>query len=538
MTLAEYDDLDGLAMAALVRQRQVTATELLAEAIARLERVNPLLNAVVTPLYEQGQSAAAGPLPDGPFRGVPFLLKDLGLALAGAPLSFGSRFLAGFHPVIDSTLVERYRRAGLVVFGKTNTPEFGLTPYTESALFGPARNPWAHDHTPGGSSGGAAVAVAARVVPLAHASDGGGSIRIPASCCGLFGMKPTRGRMPVGPDRSEIWGGLSIDHVLTRSVRDSAAMLDATAGADHVARHHAPLPVRPFSDEVGAPPGRLRIALTTRPHLSTRPVDADCAAAVEDTGKLLADLGHDVEEAALPIDAESFARDFLVLVCVEMATVAVQVVAAMGRRPRRNEIEVDSALSMIIGRQQSAIGYAMARDRLNATARRISTFFERFDVLVSPTLARPPFPIGTLRARGAEAWARRVVVAARLGWVLRLPGVLRASTRRLFDFAAFTPVANVTGQPSMSVPLHWNAAGLPIGTMFTARFGAEAILFRLAAQLESARPWRDRRPPGSSSLPRQLSSDGAGGDAPAADGPRIGAAGGVPAHIAPDARTP
>jgi amidase len=498
MSIAEYDDLDGLGLAALVRARQVTPAELLEEAITRLGRVNPKLNAVVTPLFEQARRAAAGPLPDGPFRGVPFLLKDLLASLAGARLSYGSRFVGAYTPAEDSTLVARYRQAGVVFFGKTNTPEFGLMPCTEPALFGPARNPWDRGVTPGGSSGGSAAAVAAGVVPLAHGNDGGGSIRIPASCCGLFGLKPSRGRMPVGPDSSELWGGLVVEHVVARSVRDSAAMLDATAGADAPSRYLAPQAAGPFANEVGVAPRRLRIALQKQPHLSMlggKPLHPDCLAAVDDAAKLLGDLGHDVEEATVPVDAEAFAREFLVLVCVEMAVAVASVSAVLGRRPRRGEIELNTALTAMIGRQQSAVRYALARARLDAMSRRTIEFFERFDVLVSPTLGQPPVAIGALDPRGLEALAREIVAATGLGFVLRIPGVVAASVKRVFDFVPFTQLANVTGQPSMSVPLSWSAAGLPIGTLFTGRAGDEATLFRLAGQLEQARPWRARRPP-------------------------------------------
>ncbi|HXI60959.1 MAG TPA: amidase, partial [Polyangia bacterium] len=393
MSFAEYDAFDGLGLAALVRKRQITPAELLEEAIARLDRVNPRLNAVVTPLYEQARQAAAQPLPDGPFRGVPFLLKDLVAALAGARLTHGSRFVGAYTPTADSTLVGRYRQAGVVFFGKTNTPEFGLLPCTEPALFGPARNPWNLGVTPGGSSGGSAAAVAAGVVPIAHGNDGGGSIRIPASCCGLFGLKPTRGRMPVGPDSSELLGGLGVDHVITRSVRDSAAMLDATAGADAPARYHAPRAAGPFVNELGAAPRRLRIALLKKPHLTISggmPLPADCLAAIDDAAKLLVELGHVVEEATLPIDTEAFAHEFMVIMCVEIAVAVAAITAVHGRRPRSGEIEVHTALTAMVGRQQSAVRYALARERLNGVARRTIEFSQGFDLLLSPTLGAPP----------------------------------------------------------------------------------------------------------------------------------------------------
>jgi amidase len=495
MAIPEYGALDGLGLADLVRRRQVTAAELLEEAIARAERVNPRLNAIVTPLYDRARREAASPAPaDAPFAGVPFLIKDLDAALAGVPMTAGSRLLADYRPAADDTLVTRLRQAGCVIFGKTNTPELGLVPYTEPELFGPTRNPWDVTRTPGGSSGGSAAAVAAGIVPMAHANDGGGSIRIPASCCGLFGLKPTRGRTPAGPDRSELWGGYVSAHVVSRSVRDSAAMLDATAGPEPTSPYWAPPPAGPYLAEVGQPPRRLRVAMTKRPHVTAAKIDADCLAAVDDAARLLRDLGHDVEEADLDIDADAFARDFFVRVGVEIAAIVARAEARLGRGARRGELQTSTALTAMIGRQQSALALTLARDRLDAAARRAADLLSRYDVLLSPTLGIAPPPVGSLHPHGAEAFVQDVVVALRLSFLLRLPGVVEASVKRVFAFIPFSPLANVTGQPSMSVPLYWNAAGLPIGTMFTARLGDEATLFRLAAQLEAARPWAARRP--------------------------------------------
>lgn len=499
MGIPEYGTLDGLGLAALVQAGQVTAGELLEEAIARAERVNPRINAIVTPLHEPARRAASALSPEAarsmPFAGLPLLLKDLDAEVAGERLASGSRFFAGYKPTFDATIVERFRAAGAVIFGKTSTPELGLTPYTEPELFGPCRNPWDLERTPGGSSGGSAAAVAAGIVPVAHANDGGGSIRIPAACCGLFGLKPTRGRTPVGPNRSQIWGGFAIGHVISRSVRDSAAMLDAIAGPEPTSPYWAPPPARPFLAEVGAPPGRLRIALTRRPHVATNPIHPDCVAAVEEAGRLLADLGHHVEEADLDIDADTFAADFFLSAAVEIASILERGAALMGHRPRRGELQTSTAITAMIGRQQPAVRMAMARERQEAAARAVARFFGRWDLLLSPTLGLPPAPIGSLHPHGVEGLVQDVVVALRLGFLLRLPGVIEASVRRVYSFIPFSPLANVTGQPSMTVPLSWNGAGLPIGSMLTARFGDEQTLFRVAAQLESARPWSGRRPP-------------------------------------------
>ena len=511
VAIAEYGTLDALGLADLVKRRQVSPSELLEEAIARNERVNPKVGAVITTVYEDarriaGASASNGavdrPGGTGAFAGVPFLVKDIYCDMAGVAATSSSRYLLGYKPARDATIVERFRQAGLIIFGRTNTPELGLLPVTEPALHGPTRNPWNPTLTAGGSSGGAAAAVAAGIVPVAHANDGGGSIRIPASCCGLFGLKPTRARTPSGPDHSQLWNGFTIAHAVSRSVRDSAALLDAVAGPEVTSPYWAPPPARPFLEEVGAPPGRLRIALTRRPQvISGAKVHPDCAAAADETARLLADLGHQVEEADPDVDAEAFARDFFSLVCVETAAFLARAQTVLGRRPRRGEIESATAITALLGRQRSAVEAARARERLEAIARKTLTFFERYDLLLSPTLALPPPPLGALQPRGLEAFGQELLLGLHLGALLRIPGVIDASVRRVFSFIPFSPLANVTGQPAMTVPLHWNAGGLPIGSQLVARFGEEATLFRVAAQLESARPWRDRRPPIHADIP-------------------------------------
>jgi amidase len=502
VAIADYGTFDALGLAELVRRRQVSPAELLEEAIRRNERMNPKLGAVITTLYDEARRVAGAPNSSGsgdgagdrPFAGVPFLVKDIYCDMAGVPATSSSRYLVGYKPARDATIVARFRKAGLVTFGRTNAPELGLLPVTEPELHGPTRNPWDPALTPGGSSGGAAAAVAAGIVPLAHANDGGGSIRIPASCCGLFGLKPTRARTPAGPDHSQLWNGFTIAHAVSRSVRDSAALLDAIAGPEVTSPYWAPPPARPFLEEVGAPPGQLRIALTKRPQVTSAPLHPDCAGAADDTARLLAELGHQVEEADPDIDAEAFARDFFTLVCVETAAFLARAQTVLGRRARRRELESATAITALLGRQRSAVEAARARERLEAMARKALTFFERYDLLLSPTLALPPPPIGALKPRGLEAFGQELLLGLHLGFLLRIPGVIDASVRRVFSFIPFSPLANVTGQPAMTVPLHWNAAGLPIGSQLVARFGDEATLFRVAAQLEAARPWRERRP--------------------------------------------
>jgi amidase len=496
-TFSEYERYDAIALADLVRRRKVSPRELVEAAIERIERANPRINAVIHPLYDQARRAAEGVLPDGPFAGVPFLLKDLQAAYAGAPMRSGSRFYGDWSPPHHSELVRRFLASGVIVLGKTNTPELGLLPTTEPLRFGPSRNPWDLKRTTGGSSGGSAAAVAARMVPMAGGGDGGGSIRIPASCCGIFGLKPTRGRTPSGPDATDPWQGFGVDHVLTRSVRDSAAMLDATAGPDAGAPYAALSPKRPFLAEVGCSPGRLRIAFSAEPYLPAREVDPDCQAALEDAVTLLRQLGHEVFEARPALDGHAFAKAFLTMITAETWADVREAERIVGRRARPNDFEMGTWLLAILGKSFSAGECAVACRYLKSTGRRIAAFMdaERVDVLLSPTLARMPIHLGTLLPRGPEGLVQRVLTRLSFGGMLRVLGALDRGAREAFSFIPYTPVFNASGQPSMSVPLSWTAAGLPVGLMFTARWGEEATLFRLASQLEEARPWSERRPP-------------------------------------------
>jgi amidase len=470
----EYTSLDATALASLVRQKQVKPIELVDAAIEWIEYLNPGLNAVVTPLYEQARETAMGKLPDGPFAGVPFLLKDLGATLAGVRMTMGSAFMSNYVPDHDSELVTRLKRAGLIVIGKTNTPELGILPTTEPFLFGASRNPWDIRRTTGGSSGGSAAAVAARFVPMAHANDGGGSIRIPASCCGLFGLKPTRARNPLGPDFGDLFGGLVIEHAVTRSVRDSAGLLDATAGPDIGDPYWAPPPARPFVQEAGADPGRLRIAMTTKALISGVQVHPDCVNAVKDVASLCADLGHEVVEANPEINGELVTQNFMVLWAAGCAWTIDGFRFIMGQTPTREKFEPLTWALYEMGRQQSASSYLLSVAFLQRIAREIARFLLKYDVWLTPTLGEPPVALGTFDSPPENP----------------LEGL-----RRAIAFVPFTPICNATGQPAMSVPLYWNGEGLPVGVHFVGRFGDEATLFRLAAQLESARPWADRRPP-------------------------------------------
>jgi amidase len=492
----DYTRHDGLGLAALVRSGAVGAAELLETALARIEAHNPALNAVIRTRNEQVRAEATQVDLAAPFAGVPFLVKDLIATLAGEPTAHGNRLAARLPMPRDSELVRRYRAAGLLITGRTNTPELGLVPYTEPLAFGPTHNPWSLAHSPGGSSGGSAAAVAAGLVPLASGGDGGGSIRIPASCCGLFGMKPSRGLTPTGPEFGELWHGFTIEHVLSRSVRDSAAMLDATAGADPGAPYAAPLPTRPFLDEVSTDPGRLRIAFTHEPLFGHGAVHADCVAGLEATARLLESLGHHVEQAAPPLNREACALAFVTVLAGETRADIEALAQLTQRRPHATDFEAATYSLGLLGDSISAAAYAGAVRTLQLTARTMAPFFERHDVLLTPTLAAPPALIGALQPSAAEQRLMRIVNALSAGWLLNMLGVIRPLAEKTFDYMPYTPLFNVTGQPAMSVPLHWHTAGLPIGMQFVARFGDDATLFRLAGQLEHARPWFDRRPPG------------------------------------------
>ena len=492
----DYIRHDGLGLAALVRSGQVSAAELLETALARIDQHNPMLNAVIRRRDDKARAEATSIDPAAPFAGVPFLVKDLIATLAGEPTANGNRLLAGRAMPHDSELVRRFRAAGVLIAGRTNTPEFGLTPYTEPALFGPTHNPWSLAHSPGGSSGGSAAAVAAGMVPLASGGDGGGSIRIPASCCGLFGLKPSRGMTPTGPDFGELWHGFAIEHVLSRSVRDSAAMLDATAGADGGAPYAAPARQRPFLDEVQAEPGKLRIAVTRDPLFGHGAVHADCSAGLEATARLLEALGHQVEQAAPALDRDACALAFATVIACEARAEIEQLARLAQTRLQARDFEPATYILGLLGRATGAAAYVGAVRTLQLTARKMAPFFERHDVLLTPTLAAPPVLTGALQPTTSELRVMRLINALNAGWLLSALGIIKQEAGKMFAYMPFTPLFNVTGQPAMSVPLHWNAAGLPIGMQFVARLGEDATLLRLAGQLERAQPWFERRPPG------------------------------------------
>jgi amidase len=474
MAFAEYAEYDGLGLAGLVAKGHVTPLELAEEAIARIEKHNPRLNAVVYTMYDQGREIAkqVASQGDGRFRGVPFLLKDILGNFAGVPTGYGARFMRDLPTAQDDTLVTRFKAAGLVPLGKTNVPEFGLLPTTESVLYGACHNPWKLEYSTGGSSGGSAAAVAAGIVPVAHANDGGGSIRIPASCCGLVGLKPTRGRNPLGPLLGDVLGGFICEHIVSRSVRDTAAMLDCTAGPEPGDPYAAPTPARPFMDELGAAPGRLRIAFATSAP-GGGALHPECVAAVERTAKLCQELGHIVEEAAPPVDQGTIMQSFLAVWCAGV-TMQIDAIAMMTGREVREELFEGITWALYQqGKQVTASQYLLAIAMLQMQGRQIGRFHETYDAWLTPTLGAPPLRLGVV-----DLTERDTTKAM-------LP---------IIDYVPFTPVQNATGQPAISLPLHWTPDGLPVGVMFVAKLGDEATLLRIAAQLEQARPWKDRRP--------------------------------------------
>ena len=463
----DYIRHDAVGLAALVRHGEVSAAELVEAAILRAEQVNPQINAVVERLYETARRQARGPIA-GPFAGVPWAVKDLYHAVAGARLTHGSRAYRDHVAGGDAELVGRFRAAGLIILCTSTSPEFGLSVTTESVLHGPTRNPWNLLRSSGGSSGGAAALVAAGVMPAAHATDGGGSIRTPASCCGLVGLKVSRGRTPVGLTRTEGWNGLSVSHALTRSVRDTAALLDATHGPPLGARYVAPPPDGSFAAAVEREPRPLRIALQTEP-ANGQPIHRDCRAAVEEAARLCEQLGHRVEPAKPPL--EELSSHLLNVISVHTAATVDERSAELGRALAADELETVTRAFAEQGRRVSALQLAAADATFMRAALAMARFQQDYDVILSPSLAAPPALLGTMSLD------------------LPLPQFVQA----VVPYSPFSAVYNMTGQPAISLPLHWNEEGLPIGVQFAARIGEESLLLQLAGQLERARPWFQRR---------------------------------------------
>lgn len=469
---AEYEQYDALGLADLVRRKEVTPDELLEAAIGRVEARNPAINAVTMKLYDFGRKAIADGLPDGPLRGVPFLMKDLTSPVAGVRMTRGSRFFADTPPSpADSEHVKRLKRAGLVIFGRTNTCELGLSLTCEPQLHGPTRNPWNVAHISGGSSGGAAAAVGARMLPMAHASDGFGSIRAPAACCGVVGLKPTRGRNTFAPFSGEGLGGVSTEHAVTLSIRDSAALLDATCGAGPGDPYVAPPPAGPYLKEAGASPGKLKIAWTAAAPNGAK-VDAECLRLLAETVKLCADLGHHVEERDPEIDRAAVVPTFLTLASAN-TVVNLAGHPTAGRPAREGEVERITWLTAKMGENISAPNYVLATQSAHRLGRQMAAFHAQWDVLLTPGLSSP---------------------AVKLGWLDMLMDDVNEYWRRVFTFSPFTVWFNLTGQPGLMLPLGQSAGGLPLAVQLVGRFGDEATLIRLGAQLEAARPWFGRKP--------------------------------------------
>lgn len=469
---ADYENHDAVGLAALVARRETTPEELLEAAIERVEARNGAVNAVTNRLYDFARRAITEGLPDGPLKGVPYLLKDLSASLAGCPTTRGSRFFQDVVPTEDSEHVKRLKRAGVVIFGRTNTCELGLSLTCEPQLHGPTKNPWDPTRISGGSSGGAAAAVGARMLPAAHASDGFGSIRAPAACCGLVGLKPTRGRNTMAPYLGEGLSGLATEHAVTLSVRDSAALLDATCGPGAGDPYSAAPPDRPFLDEAGADPGRLRIAWTGKAP-NGAPVEADAMRVLEETARLADELGHLVEEADPDIDGEAVVPTFLTLMAVN-AAVNLSSHPSAGRAAREDEVERITWLSAKMGESVSGADCVRATQTMHRLGRQMAAFHRDYDILLTPGLAT-----GT---------------AVRLGWLDMTMDDLDEYWHRVFDFSPFTVWFNLTGQPAMMLPIGASAEGLPVAVQAVAPYGGEAKLFGLSAQLESARPWFDRKP--------------------------------------------
>lgn len=490
---SDYEKYDGLGLAALVREKKVSALELCEEAISRIDAINPKINAVIYRMDDMARAAARGAIPDGPFSGVPFLCKDLVSAIAGVPMNKGSKSCRNYVPTEDSEMAKRHRAAGLIVLGKTNTPEFGLMGITEPELHGPTRNPWNLNRTPGGSSGGSAAAVAAGIVPMASGGDGGGSIRIPSSCCALFGMKASRGRNPLGPESGEIWQGAEVEGVLTRSVRDSAAILDATNGADPGAPYIIPPPKRPFLEDTKQDPPRLKIAFTVQSPLRAD-VHPECVEAVRKAAKLLESLGHSVEEARPDIDGEALSKCYFMMYFGEMAADIAELKSVVGRPLNHRDTEEATWALNLLGRTFSAGDFVLSLRQWNTFCRRMAEFHKTYDLYLTPTIAALPPQIGEPQQKPAEMIFLKIINSLNMGKLLKATGIADVMATKALVKMPFTQLANLTGQPAMSVPLHWSKEGLPCGVQFIGRFAEESLLFQLAGQLERAQPWFDRRP--------------------------------------------
>jgi amidase len=491
MKFSEYLACDALALAGHVAAGDVTAPELLDLALGQHRRVHDKVNAICRLMEPQARAQVAAP---GPFSGVPFLIKDGGQDYAGLPTSYGSRGMQRIVPQQHAYTVQRYLDAGLVIFGKTNLPEFALKGVTDPVAFGPTSNPWNVGHTPGGSSGGAAAAVASGIVPMAAGNDGGGSIRIPAACCGLFGLRPSRGRVSSGPATGEVWFGASSEGVLSRSVRDSAVALDVLQGPQPGDPFVIAPPAGRYADLMLREPGRLKIGFTARSPIGTE-VHAEAVAAVRNAAALLEKLGHDVEEAEPDIDGAALASSYLHIYFGQVPAVIARAKAAGAGT---GEFELLTRLLMTMGRSRSAVTLTEQLGEWNSFSRALGQFHQRYDLLLTPTLAHPPVRHGATDPPAAQqavlGFLQRTGLLGLMARVGMLDGLVGSMARDSLRYVPFTQLANLTGTPAMSVPLHWTADGLPLGVQFIGRFGSEDMLLQLAHQLEQAQPWFNRLP--------------------------------------------
>ena len=472
MKFDDYRKQDATGLAELIKKKEISAAEVLEAALARTEAVNPKVNAVVIEQFADAQAQVAKGTPAGKLGGVPYLIKDLGTYQKGVKATFGSRAFADYVADHDSAYTRRCQEAGLVIYGRSSSPEFGIIANTAPVVYGPCRNPWHLDYSAGGSSGGAAAAVAAGMLPVAHATDGGGSIRVPAAQCGLFGLKPTRGRISMAPDAGEGWGGLSIGHAVSRSVRDSALLLDLTAGAEPGDPYVAPAPERPFVAEVGRDPGKLRVAVLEKDHRG-QPFHPECKAAIEAAAKLCESLGHTAEYADPKIDLVKVRDETRVLARSAVARTLNLRWKALGREPNPQDVERVTWDFYQRGLKYTAVDYGGAVAAVHAAGRAWATFMADYDVVLSTTMSGPPPKLD----------------------YLNLMGDPDEFEKRANSYVSVTPLHNATGTPAMSVPLAWSKDGLPIGVHFAGRYGEEGLLIRLACQLEQAQPWFDRVPP-------------------------------------------
>lgn len=495
MNFQEYRKHDATALAELIKKKEVTSLELLDIAIKRAEEVNPQINAVVTKLYDLGKEQIKNVNPDAPFAGVPFLLKDLGPQLKGTRYTAGTRYLKDYVSTENSVVTDRILRSGLIIFGKTNIPEFGLTPFTESKLHGPAHNPWDLSRTTGGSSGGSSAAVAAGIVPMASANDGGGSIRIPASCNGLVGLKPSRGRITLGPDQGEGWLGAVHEGVVTRSLRDSAQYYDLMSGGSPGDPYKIQTPERPYTEEIKIAPGKLKIGYSTDfPEGFDFKKDEENIKAIDLTVQLLKDLGHEVEEVKLPFTKDMLLGTFSTMVFGEMSAYLTALERIHGKKLNQNDFELQTWLLYKLGKSYSAHDFALERLKWNTMCRMMGEFHQKYDILLTPTLGERPFVIGAKQSSKFDETGMRVLHKLGLSSLLRYTKEVDKTAARTFNWIPIVPIFNMTGQPSMTLPLYWSKDNLPIGSLFTAAMGNEGTIFRLAAQLEKEKPWFDKVP--------------------------------------------